>query len=303
VLADEAGRVLISRRSPDSHQGGLWEFPGGKREPGESLQQALARELDEELGVRVDRTRPLIRVLHHYPGRSVLLDVHRVCGWSGEPQGREGQPLRWVDPEAIGELPFPAADRPIVSALRLPDHYLITGPDPRQAGVFLRRLELAVERGGIRLVQLRAPGLNAASYRALAREAVACCRASGARLLVNAEPDLALALGADGAHLNSRRLALAQARPLSRDLWVAASCHTAEQLARAQALGLDFALLSPVRATASHPGARPLGWHRFRALVDPAVLPVYALGGMRRSDLEQAQQAGGQGIAAIGALW
>ena len=302
VLADAAGRVLLSRRAADSHQGGLWEFPGGKREPGESLQQALARELDEELGVRVERSRPLIRVLHHYPGRSVLLDVHRVSAWSGRPQGREGQPLRWVDPEAMSEFEFPAADRPIISALRLPEHYLITGPDPSQAVAFLQRLERALERG-IRLVQLRAPGLKAASYRALGRDALACCRSFGARLLLNAEPELALALGADGAHLNSRRLALAQARLLPSELWIAASCHTPEQLARAEALGLDFVVLSPVRATPSHPGAQPLGWERFRTLVEPAALPVFALGGMRHSDLALAQQSGAQGIAAIGALW
>ena len=199
--------------------------------------------MDEELGVRVERSRPLIRVLHHYPGRSVLLDVHRVWAWSGCPQAREGQPLRWVDPESMGELAFPAADRPIISALRLPEHYLITGPDPRDAEVFLRRLERALERG-IRLVQLRAPGLKAASYRALAREALACCRSSGARLLLNAEPELALALGADGAHLNSRRLPLIQARPLPADRWVAASCHNAEELARAQALGLNAMILA-----------------------------------------------------------
>ncbi|MBA1330850.1 thiamine monophosphate synthase, partial [Candidatus Endoriftia persephone str. Guaymas] len=104
-------RVLISKRHEHLHQGGLWEFPGGKLEPGESVEAALRRELYEELGIRISRFEPLIRVTHHYAECSVLLDVYRVFSYQGEPRGMEGQPLNWVLPEAMELALFPAADR------------------------------------------------------------------------------------------------------------------------------------------------------------------------------------------------
>lgn len=130
ALQDAQGRVLIARRPLGVHQGGLWEFPGGKLEPGEMPLRGLARELEEELGIRVLASRPLIRVHHDYGDRRVLLDVHRVTGFAGEPVGREGQPLAWRHPEDLDPGCFPAADGPIISALRLPPLYFITSDDP-----------------------------------------------------------------------------------------------------------------------------------------------------------------------------
>lgn len=117
VVLDEAGRVLITRRASDSHQGGLWEFPGGKVEPGEPLLVALARELQEELGIEMGRTSPLLEIPHDYGDKLVLLDVHVVWDFSGEAQGLEGQPLAWVAPAQLGQYGFPAANEPIIGAL------------------------------------------------------------------------------------------------------------------------------------------------------------------------------------------
>ena len=94
AIHDQNGHVLLSRRAPDSHQGGLWEFPGGKLEPGESVASALRRELQEELDIQVSEHHPLIRVRHDYADRRVLLDVHKVTAWQGQPRGVENQPLR-----------------------------------------------------------------------------------------------------------------------------------------------------------------------------------------------------------------
>ena len=116
VICNPQGQILISLRHPDSHQGGLWEFPGGKLEPGESVSQALARELLEELGIAVGETRPLLEVVHDYGDKSVLLDVWVVENFSGEPRGREGQSVRWVKPAELGSYAFPAANSPIVQA-------------------------------------------------------------------------------------------------------------------------------------------------------------------------------------------
>ncbi|QGU31866.1 Nudix family hydrolase [Thermochromatium tepidum] len=302
VIADSAGRILITRRPDQVPQGGLWEFPGGKLESGESPESGLARELDEELGIQVHASRPLIRVQHDYGDRRVLLDVHRVDRYGGVPHGREGQPLTWLVPEALDPALFPAADRPIITALRLPPLMLITGEDPGRADAFLARLGRALE-AGVRLVQLRAHPLGARDYARLAQAAYDLCNHRGAKLLLNRDPAEVSGVPRHGLHLNSRVLMGLKGRPGRSDEWVGASCHDPEQLARAVTLGLDYALLSPVRPTASHPGARPLGWETFAAWVDPVPLPVYALGGLTMDDLDAAFRHGAQGIAAIRGLW
>lgn len=301
VLRDQAGRVLLGRRPDHAHQGGLWEFPGGKVEPGETAAQALARELHEELGITPLTLRPLIRVPHRYPRQAVLLDVWRVDAFSGTPQGREGQPLRWVALEDLPRISMPAANRPVANALRLPPYYLIT-PEPEQARSFLDDLEASL-KSGLRLAQLRAHQLSAHIFRALAGDSLALCRIYGASLLLNADPQLVRELGADGVHLTSARLRELTERPLPPEQWLGASCHDAVELAIAARLGVDFAVLSPVMPTRSHPHARALGWERFQALVEPCPFPVYALGGLGPADLDQALGCGGQGVAGIRAFW
>jgi len=117
VLINPAGAVLITRRPDHVHQGGLWEFPGGKVETGEPAAAALNRELHEELGVTVQTAEPWLQVRHDYPDKRVWLDVWRVVAWRGEPQGREGQPLIWAQPAELAKFAFPAADQPIIAQL------------------------------------------------------------------------------------------------------------------------------------------------------------------------------------------
>jgi len=302
AIVNAGHEVLVSRRPDHVHQGGLWEFPGGKVEAGESVQDALDRELLEELGITISRQRPLIRIPHRYPDKAVVLDVWLVDAFEGVPYGREGQPLEWVAVEALSRRSFPAANAPIIAALELPTEYLIT-PEP-DAGekAFLRRLGASLDNG-IRLVQLRAKSLDRPAYVSLARQAIALCHAHGASILLNAEPDLAAQLGADGVHLNSERLRQWQERPLPGCFRVAASCHDLAELRMAETIGADFAVLSPVCQTASHPQTAPLGWPVFAKWVDACAMPVYALGGMTGADIRVALQHGAQGIAAISALW
>jgi 8-oxo-dGTP diphosphatase len=302
ALIDGDGRVLLARRHDDSHQGGLWEFPGGKLEQGETLAEGLRRELHEELGVDIESHRPLIRVTHHYDDRSVLLDVHRVERWRGEPHGREGQPLAWVTPDSLGDYPMPAADEPIVAALRLPSTYVITPPEIVDERQFLTQLDVALAHG-VELIQLRLFDLAPQRFETLGREICQRCRDAGARVLLNGSVGLANVIGADGVHLSSRALRSTTERPLPADRLVAASCHMPEELARAALIGADFALLSPVLPTRSHPDAEPLGWVRFAQWVDAATLPVFALGGMHVDLLPEAWAHGGQGIAGIRGLW
>lgn len=301
AIFNPRGEVLLARRPEGSHQAGLWEFPGGKLEPGETPFAALQRELAEELGIELLQARPLLQVPHRYADMDVHLDVWRVQRFRGTPYGREGQRIAWVAPVDLDRWPMPGANLPVCRAVQLPDTYLITpaGAQPQQ---WIEVLESGLASGA-RLIQLRAKGLTEVAFRALASKAVAMCREHGVPLLLNAGPEAALELGADGVHLTAARLMSLARRPLSRDRWVAASCHDAGELARAGRIGVDFAVLSPVLPTPSHPDAGPLGWQRFAELVASCAFPVYALGGLGRGHLATAWQHGAQGVAGISAVW
>ena len=118
VIVDANKRILISLRPDHVHQGGLWEFPGGKLETGESLQQALIRELSEELGLIATKIRPLIEIHHDYSDKSVLLDVCWVDQFEGLPEGKEGQAIRWVTAAELLQYAFPEANQPIIQAIQ-----------------------------------------------------------------------------------------------------------------------------------------------------------------------------------------
>jgi 8-oxo-dGTP diphosphatase len=118
VLIDAKDCVLLTRRLKGTHLAGYWEFPGGKVEAGESVQTALARELEEELGTKIGKTVPLMTVSHDYGEKQVLLDVHQVKDWDGEPHGAEGQPLAWVDAASLNEFQVPEANAEIMSRVK-----------------------------------------------------------------------------------------------------------------------------------------------------------------------------------------
>ncbi len=302
VITDVRGRILLARRTDGRDLAGLWEFPGGKREPGESPEDALIRELQEELGITVQVGAPLINVPQQYPDKRLCLDVRQVTAWSGIPRGVEGQALAWVAPEKLMRYPMPPADRPVVAALRQPDRYLVTPEPGDDDAAWLASLAASLA-GGVRRVQLRARSLETQPrWRKLAAAAAELCRKADAEVLVNGDLDLARELGI-GLHLRAAQLSALSARPLAADVPVAASCHGIEDLRLAQALDCDFAVLGSVSPTASHPDAEPLGWEGFSKLRESVSLPLYAIGGLSPGDLDQARRHGAQGIAAISSLW
>ncbi len=306
VIVNDTGDVCISLRHENTHQGGLWEFPGGKIEKHETAQQALIREIKEELGLEVNDMRPLIKVVHDYNDRKVCLHVHRVLSYSGHAQGVEGQKIEWVAVDQLSTYDFPQANLPIIKAVQLPERYLISGKFSDQDD-FLQKLTSALD-SGIKLVQLRLKNikLNSDEISSLIDKSSALCAQVNAKLLLNISKehlrsiDLSI-VAFDGYHADSHMLDKLSRRP--EGTLFSASCHNQEQLQKARQLGADFVVLSPVKKTASHPETEPMGWQKFSDLVDGCAMPVYALGGVSVEDMESAWSHGAQGVAAISAFW
>jgi 8-oxo-dGTP diphosphatase len=300
VLIAPDGKVLLAQRPEGKVYAGYWEFPGGKVEPGETLLHALARELEEELGVHPCRVYPWLAQSFVYPHAHVRLHFFRVLSWEGELHGREGQAFAWCDPWRMDVAPMLPANAPVMAALRLPHEYAISNAEQVGCEAFLAALEGRLA-AGLRLVQLRDRTLTPGTRERLARAALARVRAHDARLLINGDEGLAERIGADGVHYPAARLAELASRPPMA--LTAASCHNRAELERAQCLGLDFVVLGPVKRTASHPDATPLGWQRFEQIAAGSVLPVFALGGLGPDELDTAWAHGAHGVAMIRGAW
>jgi len=300
VLTQPDGRVLLAQRPVGKAYAGYWEFPGGKVEPGESLGAALARELHEELGIVVTRACRWITRVFEYPHATVRLNFFRVFDWQGEPHPHEGQIFSWQLPDAVEVTPLLPANSPILKALSLPPVLGISHAESLGVDTFLARLDVALHNG-LRLIQLRDKTLPEEARLQLARETVRRAHPHGARVLVNGPLELARAAGADGMHLDSSAAAQLTARPDCE--WVGVSCHDDAELAHAATLGADFALLSPVLPTLTHPGAATLGWDVFSTLAAASPIPVYGLGGLGRDDVTLAQSHGAHGVALLRGAW
>jgi 8-oxo-dGTP diphosphatase len=230
----------------------------------------------------------------------VRLHFFRVHAWRGEPRALEHQAIAWQHPDAIDVDPLLPANGPVLRSLLLPAEYAITRAGELGVEPFLLRLQARLQ-GGLKLLQIREKTLAPQAREEFARRVVGLARAHGAKVLVNSDAALAREIGADGVHLTAEQLRSAPARP--EFPWCGASCHSGEEIRRAETLGVDFVVLGPVRATPSHPDAVPLGWERFREIARGPGLPVYALGGIGPRDLEQALSCGAHGIAMVRGSW
>jgi len=300
VLQRPDGRFLLAQRPVDKIWAGYWEFPGGKLEAGETPEHALKRELHEELGITVQQAWPWITRTFTYPHATVRLNFFRVTEWSGELHPHEGQQFAWQQFPDIAVAPLLPANAPVLRALSLPPLYAISNVAELGEERFLARLQQQLQ-SGLRLVQLREKQLSNDQLRALAQRMQPLLQAVGAKLLLNADIGLAQEVGADGVQLNAAQLASLTRRPEVG--WCGASCHDREELLRAEALGCDFALLSPVLPTQSHPGTLHLGWEKFQGMAAGLSIPVYALGGLTDADMETAWRHGAHGIALLRQAW
>ncbi|WP_322996213.1 Nudix family hydrolase [Castellaniella sp.] len=312
LILDPRGRLLLGQRPDGKAWPGWWEFPGGKIETGETVEQALVRELDEELGIHATQVYPWVVHVHEYPKSIVELAFCQVTAWDGEPHGRENQALDWVDPWDIsldesehpiapgGGSLLPAATPPL-RWLRLPTHYRISHiGSPDQTADWLAQLRLQL-LDGLRLVQFREPDWtgDTDSLQQAFQDTLALCRQHGARCLINSAHPQAWWCQADGVQLRAADAALILQQDTRPPGWLGVSAHNQQDIDCARQLQADFVVLGHAQPTASHPDIPALGWDRFRQLANMAGRPVFAIGGQSADTLDIARRHGAHGIAAI----
>ena len=292
VIERADGAFLLARRPAGKVYAGYWEFPGGKVEPGEPAAKGLEREIFEELGIEVVKAYPWITRVHVYEHGTVMLHFFRVVQWRGEPHPREGQAFVWQRIDEPVVEPMLPANGPVLASLALPLEYAITDAQGLGMARQLERVEARL-KSGLRLIQVRDKGNWERAQLIYVVRSMA--RQHGAKVLVNGGP------AADGIHFSAEQLMALRSRP--QEGLVAASCHTLQELGHAMAIGLDFAVLGPVKASTTHPGAALLGWEGFRRIAAGASIPVYAIGGLTPQDMDQARAAGAHGLAMIRGAW
>ena len=287
VILRPDGSFLMARRPPGKLYAGYWEFPGGKIEPGEAPEAAIARELHEELGIDIGAACPWITRVFEYPHGIVHLRFFRVFEWRGEPHPREGQDIGWQTLDKLVSGPMLPANAPVLASLALPWEYAVTNASQLGASAMLSLLERRLA-GGLKLVQIREPDFD--GREAFTRRAISLAHQYGAKAMTKTAH-----AAADGVHFTAAQLMTLEERP--KHGLAAASCHTREELECAMRLGLDFAVLGPVNDKAA------IGWQRFALLARDSGIPVYAIGGLTSADLDEARRAGAHGLAMIRGAW
>ncbi|HEX4842324.1 MAG TPA: Nudix family hydrolase [Limnobacter sp.] len=306
VVFNPHGEVLWGCRPQGKPYAGYWEFPGGKVEAGESVWQALVRELREELNITALDGGPWFVIEHDYEHADVRLHFYRVWHHSGEPQALEGQGFTWASLAPEGLSPILPATAPLLPKLAQPQTMWITHY-AASSTAFEQQLAQRLERAepGSLYIQFREKTLLGEDLRHAFRHCVALCERHQQTLLINSDTLVNLQtvlanaeLEPHGVHLSERHL-MAFEQLAWRDRCVGASVHGLTGLHAAHACGLNYAVLGAVQATASHPGQPGMGWVAFKALAEQARLPVFAVGGLRPQDRLIAMRSGAHGLAMI----
>jgi len=298
VIERPDGTFLLAQRPQGKPYPGYWEFPGGKIERGEEPHAALARELAEELGIAVRAATPWITRVYAYTHATVRLHFFRVTAWDGEPQPLEDQAIRWQRVGAPDVEPMLPANAPVLASLALPAVMVVSSAGDNGIDWWIEKLTARAFAESL-LVQIREKAMPHLKLQHMLSRALARTQGFGSRVVVNS--DCGAYPQSTGIHLSSKSLMVAMSRPALP--LVGASCHDERELEHASSLGLDYVVVGPVKATASHPGAAPIGWERFAALVNDRPMPAYAIGGLTRADIPEARKHGAHGVALKGAAF
>jgi len=298
VIERPDGAFLLAQRPVGKPYSGYWEFPGGKIEPHEDPRAALVRELREELGIEVRTATPWLTRVYAYTHATVRLHFYRVSAWEGEPRPLEDQAIRWQRVEAPDVSPMLPANAPVLAALALPAVMVVSNAIELGVDAWIEKLAARAIEEKL-LVQIREKDAGVQRLQHVLSRALARAEPVGSRVVVNS--DCGSFPQCSGVHLTARALMLASTRPAGT--MVGASCHDERELDQAGRLDLDYAVLGPVKETPSHAAAPPLGWDRFEALARGRPMPIYAIGGLARSDLGEARRRGAHGVALRGAAF
>jgi 8-oxo-dGTP diphosphatase len=299
VLVRADGAVLLADRPAGKPYAGFWEFPGGKVEPGESIEQALARELGEELGVRVADSYPWTVMEYDYPHAYVRLHFRRVFEWSGTPRPAEGQCLRYLQPGTEAPAPLLPAAVPALRWIQLPAASLASPASCMQAAQAIAWIDAALARGARQIVW-HEPRLGTADLEEALRHAHAAARAYGVRLLLDSRDRQRLAVpppqdDAGSCYLDAFALRAARVRPPGA--WVGAGVRVPGDLDQAAALGCDFAILE---TAGERDGGSDAAWQCIAELGRAAPLPLFVPVPPGAASLRQARRLGAHGIALAG---
>jgi len=301
VIKNQDNEVLISKRADHVHQGGLWEFPGGKIEAGEKVVDALTRELKEELGITCEKIQPLSQIEFDYGDKKVCLHTRIVNEFTGSASGCEGQEFQWVNLKSLDDYSFPEANITILRQIQLPEFIQITG-QYSTIDELLSRSEQCFQKK-ISMLHFRAHHLSDTEYVSHAKALKSLCADYDVVLIINRDYKVFEEVGADGLHLTRYEALKYTNRPVGRDKYLSVSCHSEHEIKIARNLKADYCFISPVKNAISHDAGEAIGFEAFKSFCHKQSFPLYALGGMTSEDIKHVRSLGGAGVAGISEYW
>jgi 8-oxo-dGTP diphosphatase len=308
VLRNQKQEILIAKRQQSQFMAGFWELPGGKIEVNESPEQAITRELNEELGIQVTQLTLHQTMVHAYEDRTVELSIYNIEQYQNTPAGIEGQAISWVKITDLNTYKLLPTMQAFIDSITLPNKYWITPSNNHQSQEWMAKFEQKLAQG-ITLIQLRSkveinPDFIAKLYTK--------CQKNHTKLLLNTVNKTFNETHCDGWHLTTDEMLQLNKRPRiddkltddkrTDDKLLGVSTHNLTEALKAQAIGANFIVISPVQATQTHPDTTPLGWQSAAEVVNKLNIPVYFLGGMGEVDLSKTLALGAQGIAGVSAF-
>lgn len=300
LLIDSNKKIFLAQRPKSRSWSGWWEFPGGKLEKNESPEEALTRELKEEVGINIVNFERWVTRNYTHEDQNVTLYFFKVTKWNGELTPKENQKLLWINPCEVNKATILPANVFILNALSLPTQYGITNISEVPKEIFLTQL-LKQLKQGLKMIQIREKNLSLEELKKVTLEIIKICRPFSAKVILNSYIELANDINVDGIHLNS--IELKKFTKKTKNIIVSASCHSEVDVKIAQDKGIDFVVLSPVNKTISHPRIPPIGWSKFLEISNKFDIPIYALGGMKKNHVNIALDSGAIGIASQRDIW
>ena len=298
VLYNNSGQILIAKRQKHQFMGGFWELPGGKTKNNESNKSAITRELYEELNIKVLDLNLHQSMKHYYVDRKVELRIYNIKKYQKHPIGAEGQEIAWVDINKLHKYKLLPTMKAFIDSITLPNKYWITPSSNHQTKEWMDKFDKKITQD-ISLIQLRNKSpLNSVFIAELHNK----CKQNNVKLLLNTTDKSFNEEYCDGWHITTGEMLVLTKRPCADNKLLGASTHDLNEALKAQKLGADFVVISPVQATQTHPETIPLGWDSAKEVVDKLNIPVYFLGGMGLKDLEKTLKLGAQGIAGVSAF-